>query len=76
LRDGNGHGMREESHLDAMRDAIRGDFERLEERRGEQVVLRIRERPESEERAAAEPAASDGEDVRPRRSWIDRLLGL
>jgi hypothetical protein len=68
--------VREESHLDAMRDAIRGDFERLEERRGEQVVLRIRERPESEERATAEPATPECEDVPPRRSWIDRLLGL
>ena len=32
--------MREESHLDDMRAAIRGDFERLEERRGEQELLR------------------------------------
>jgi hypothetical protein len=68
--------VREESHLEAMRDAIRGDFERLEERRGDQVVLRIRERPESTEQATAEPAASEVEAVRPRRSWIDRLLGL
>jgi len=72
--------VREESHLDAMRAAIRGDFERLEERRGEQVVLRIRERPEIEERATAEPAPPEpappeAEDL-PKRSWIDRLLGL
>jgi hypothetical protein len=58
-----------------MRDAIRGDFERLEERRGEQVVLRIREQPEIEDGATAEPASPDAED-RPKRSWIDRLLGL
>ena len=32
--------MREESHLDDMRAAIRGDFERLEERRGEQELMR------------------------------------
>ena len=32
--------MREESHLDEMRDAIRGDFERLAERRGEQELMR------------------------------------
>jgi hypothetical protein len=67
--------VREESHLDAMRDAIRGDFERLEERRGEQVVLRIREQPENDDRATAEPASREAED-RPKRSWIDRLLGL
>jgi hypothetical protein len=73
---GNGHGVREESHLDAMRDAIRGDFERLKERRGDQVVLRIRERPERTERMTVEPGAAEAEDVRPRRSWIDRLLGL
>jgi hypothetical protein len=68
--------VREESHLDAMRDAIRGDFERLEERRGDQVVLRIRERPVSPERATADATGAEVEDVRPRRSWIDRLLGL
>jgi hypothetical protein len=32
--------VREESHLDDMRAAIRGDFERLEERRGEQELMR------------------------------------
>ena len=38
--------MREESHLDEMRTAIRGDFERLAERRGEQELMRVAE-PES-----------------------------
>ncbi len=71
--------MREESHLDDMRAAIRGDFERLEERRGEQVLLRPRD-PESET-YATEPFSGEHEtpdEVReqPRRSWIDRLLGL
>ena len=33
--------MREESHLDEMRTAIRGDFERLAERRGEQDLMRV-----------------------------------
>ena len=33
--------MREESHLDEMRTAIRGDFERLKERRGEQELMRV-----------------------------------
>jgi hypothetical protein len=33
--------MREESQLDEMRAAIRGDFERLAERRGEQELMRV-----------------------------------
>lgn len=33
--------MREESQLDDMRAAIRGDFERLAERRGEQELMRV-----------------------------------
>ena len=68
--------MREESHLDAMRQAIRGDFERLEERRGEQVVLRIRERPEIEVESPPSETAEPEPDDPPKRSWIDRLLGL
>jgi hypothetical protein len=35
--------VREESHLDDMRAAIRGDFERLEERRGAQELMRVHE---------------------------------
>ena len=35
--------MREESHLDDMRDAIRGDFERLAARRGDQELMRVSE---------------------------------
>ena len=49
--------MREESHLDDMRAAIRGDFERLQERRGEQELMRVGEpelEPETEH--APEPA--------------------
>jgi hypothetical protein len=42
--------MSEESQLDAMRAAIRGDFERLAERRGEQELMRI-----DESRPPAEP---------------------
>jgi len=67
--------VREESHLDDMRAAIRGDFERLAERRGEQLVPRVREQPEMGEPADVELAATENE-VRPKRSWIDRLLGL
>jgi hypothetical protein len=58
-----------------MRAAIRGDFERLAERRGEPVVLRVREKPEIEERASVEAPQSEPEAL-PKRSWIDRLLGL
>jgi len=80
--------VREESHLADMRAAIRGDFERLEERRGEQVLLRPRERREVET-PAIEPSPGNGEmpslqrtvasETAPeqrKRSWIDRLLGL
>jgi hypothetical protein len=35
--------VREESHLDDMRDAIRGDFERLAARRGDQELMRVSE---------------------------------
>jgi hypothetical protein len=60
--------VREESHLEDMRAAIRGDFERLEERRGEQALMRTAEDavprdvperstepPPPEQSAAAEP---------------------
>ena len=75
--------MREESQLDDMRDAIRGDFERLAERRGEQELMRV---PEGEESAAAEEPAPEPEheaDAEPRpeakpealeRSWLARLF--
>jgi hypothetical protein len=33
--------VREESHLDDMRSAIRGDFERLEQRRGAQELMHV-----------------------------------
>jgi hypothetical protein len=46
--------VREESQLDEMRDAIRGDFERLAERRGEQGLLRAAE-PAAEGEPPAEP---------------------
>jgi hypothetical protein len=60
----------EESHLDEMRSAIRGDFERLADRRGEQELLRV---PEAAE-ADAEPPSADDEPENPRRSWLARLL--
>lgn len=79
--------MREESHLDEMRDAIRGDFERLAERRGEQELLRVTEPeesavadepvPEPEPEAAEaepEPLPEPGPEEAERRSWLARLF--
>lgn len=45
--------MREESHLDDMRSAIRGDFERLAERRGEQELMRVDDETDRETPAEA-----------------------
>jgi hypothetical protein len=71
--------VREESHLDDMRDAIRGDFERLAARRGEQELMRV-----SESGPAAEPTDSPelaeqldehpDEHATPRRSWLGRMF--
>jgi hypothetical protein len=51
--------MREESHLDDMRTAIRGDFERLAERRGEQELLTV---PPDEPQPATE-AETDADEA-------------
>ena len=52
-----------------MRTAIRGDFERLAERRGEQELMRVDEDFEPE----AEPVPEV--DVEPpRRSWLARFI--
>jgi hypothetical protein len=47
--------VREESHLDDMRAAIRGDFERLAERRGGQELMR---EPAVGEEPVEEPVAA------------------
>lgn len=57
--------MREESHLDDMRAAIRGDFERLEERRGEQELMRVEEPEAGEAAEAPEPAQLEPEQPAP-----------
>jgi hypothetical protein len=70
--------VREESHLDDMRDAIRGDFERLAERRGEQELMRAPEldsKPDpSDQPAEVEPEQLEADSEAERRSWLARLL--
>ena len=76
--------MREESHLDEMRDAIRGDFERLAERRGEQELLHVTDSeeaavaeeaaPEHEQEAGAEPLPEPEPEALERRSWLARVF--
>ena len=63
--------MREESQLDDMRSAIRGDFERLAERRGEQELMRVSvDEPDT---ADLELPAS-AQDELPKRSWFARFV--
>jgi hypothetical protein len=59
--------MREESHLDEMRTAIRGDFERLAERRGEQDLMRVtdEEAPEASIEADAPETALEPPEAEP-----------
>jgi hypothetical protein len=71
--------VREESHLDDMRQAIRGDFDRLAARRGEQELLRVCEPAAPEEplmEPTEAPASEELEPVHdlPRRSWLSRML--
>lgn len=75
--------MREESHLDDMRDAIRGDFERLAERRGDQELMRVSEpepsaepidSPEPAEQLEEQPDEPEAEPATPRRSWLGRMF--
>lgn len=65
--------MREESQLDDMRAAIRGDFERLEQRLGTQELMHVRE-PEPEPPADALESAETGVAEAPRPSWLARLV--
>ncbi|HEU5009490.1 MAG TPA: hypothetical protein VFT33_02205 [Gaiellaceae bacterium] len=75
--------MREESQLDDMRDAIRGDFERLAARRGEQELMRLNDpEPPAEptdpplpaEELEEQPDEPDLASATPRRSWLGRML--
>jgi hypothetical protein len=62
----------EESHLEEMRSAIRGDFARLAARRGDQELMRISDEDAPE--VGAEPTPPDESDVAERRSWLARLI--
>ena len=75
--------MREESHLDDMRDAIRGDFDRLAARRGEQELMRVSEpepsaeltdSPEPADQLEEHPDEPEAEPATPRRSWLGRMF--
>ena len=75
--------MREESQLDEMRDAIRGDFERLAARRGEQELMRLNDPeapaestdpPGPAEELEVQPDEPDVEPATPRRSWLGRMF--
>ena len=63
--------MREESQLEDMRSAIRGDFERLAGRRGEQALMRV---SEQEPEVSEADVATVPDETRPRRSWLARLV--
>jgi hypothetical protein len=82
--------VREESHLEDMRSAIRGDFERLAERLGDQELMRVvdgedPDPPEGGEAFAPVPAPEAEAEPKsepqpqpapeePRRSWLARFL--
>jgi hypothetical protein len=64
--------VREESQLEDMRSAIRGDFERLAERRGEQELMRVSDEDAPE--PGVENADASASDQEPRRSWFARFI--
>jgi len=66
--------MAEESHLDEMRTAIRGDFERLAERRGDQELLRTTDPEEASEEAEWGPEPEVKVGAEDGRSWLARIL--
>jgi hypothetical protein len=75
--------VREESHLDDMRAAIRGDFERLAQRRGAQELMQEQDPepepdPEPAEVELPEGVAPSPEEVEePRKKgFFARLLDL
>lgn len=83
--------MREQSHKDEMRAALRGDFERLRSRRDGPLTLEIAPEPEAlpaqpdiparlDHVERGEPlqgrdAAETGTAASPRAAWLQRLRG-
>jgi hypothetical protein len=65
--------MREESHLDDMRAALRGDFERLARRRGGQELMRAPAHEAASE-PAPDPTAAGDPAARPWRERVRRWL--
>jgi biotin carboxyl carrier protein len=82
--------VREESHLEEMRSAIRGDFERLADRRGDQELMRVVDdepqpqpqpqpepEPEPEQPLEQPPEPEPETEPQPeeqQRSWLARLF--
>jgi len=62
--------MREESHLEDMRAALRGDFDRLAERRGSQELMQV---SADEANAGAELAPVEEHPPPARRALLGRL---
>jgi hypothetical protein len=68
--------MDEQSHKEEMRAALRGDFERLQARRGTPAVPLAQEHPLQAVSAAEPPGAGDpSAGEAPHRGWMTRLLG-
>ena len=55
-----------------MRSAIRGDFARLAERRGEQELMRVEH--ETEPPDEPEPVVTEPDERPPARSWFARFV--
>jgi hypothetical protein len=71
--------VREESHLEEMRSAIRGDFERLADRRGDQELMRVDDEPQPEPEQPLEQPPEPELETEPQReeqqrSWLARLF--
>jgi len=66
--------VREESQIEDMRSAIRGDFERLAERRGDQKLMVAAEDSDKPQPEEPEPAPTGEASGKPRRSWLSRLV--